>query len=92
MLKATIRLVEHRAIEAEGDSLEVVHAELEAHRPEGFDLVHAPVAMGKSGGQITAMGTYHRRDTTQEISAATMDELRALIPEGWMMLHVQTVA
>ncbi len=92
MLRATIRLVETVELEASGESLEEVHAQLEANRPEGFDLVKAPVKMGKTGGVITATGTYQRRDQRQEIEAPTMAELNALVPDGWMMLHVQTIA
>ena len=91
MLKALIRLTESQEIDASGESLEEVHALLEEHRPEGFDLIKAPVAMSKSGGQITAVGTYHRRDTLQEITAPTMAELEAAVPDGWVILHVQTV-
>ncbi|GAA1323219.1 hypothetical protein ACFSWE_15610 [Leucobacter albus] len=91
MLRATIRLIETVELEASGESLEEVHAQLEVNRPEGFDLVKAPVKMGKTGGVITATGTYHRRDMLQEIEAPTMPELQAAVPEGWMMLHVQTV-
>ncbi|GAA1579108.1 hypothetical protein ACIFOC_00428 [Leucobacter aridicollis] len=91
MLRATIRLVETVELEASGASLEEVHAQLEANRPEGFDLVKAPVKMGKTGGVITAAGTYQRRDQTQVVEAATMPELNAKVPDGWQMLHVQTI-
>lgn len=92
MLRATIRLVETVELEVAGQSLEEVHAQLASSCPPGFDLAKAPVRMGKTGGQISALGTYHRRDTSQEITAATMSELSALVPEGWTMLHVQTIA
>ncbi|UTX53276.1 hypothetical protein [Leucobacter aridicollis] len=91
MLRATIRQVEVREVEVAGESLEEVHSQLAEQRPDGFELVKAPVKMTATGGTITAVGTYHRRDKTQEISAATRDELAALVPEGWTMLHVQTV-
>ena len=91
MLRATIRLIETIELEVAGTSLEEVHAQLTDRCPPGFDLVKAPVRMGKTGGQISALGTYHRRDTHQEITAASVEELTALVPEGWAMLHLQTV-
>jgi hypothetical protein len=59
--------------------------------PGGFELVNAPVKMTAAVGTITATGTYHRRDVTQEITAATREERATLVPEGWTMLHVQSV-
>lgn len=91
MLRATIRQVEVREVEVAGDSLEEVHAQLSDQQPGGFELVNAPVKMTAAGGTITATGTYHRRDVPQEITAATREELAALVPEGWIMLHVQSV-
>lgn len=91
MLRATIRQVEVREVEVAGNSLEEVHSQLSDQQPAGFELVKAPVKMTATGGTITATGTYHRRDVTQEITAATREELAALVPEGWTMLHVQSV-
>lgn len=76
MLRATIRQVEAREVEAAGDSLEGVHSQLSDQQPEGFELVKAPVKMTAAGGTITA---------------ATREELAELVPEGWIMLHVRTV-
>lgn len=92
MLRATIRLTETIEIDVVGTSLEEVHELLSSQCPPGFDLVKAPVRMGKTGGEISALGTYHRRDTSQEITAPSMHELAALVPDGWTMLHVQSIA
>lgn len=91
MLRASLRLIEKYETTVGGDSLESIHAQLAAACPEGFDLVEAPVKMGKTGGQISALGTYMRRDKTQQIEAATLPELEALVPEGWQILHVVRV-
>lgn len=88
MLRASIRLIEKQEISVEGDSLESIHDQLTKACPDGFTLVEAPVKMGKTGGQITALGTYMRRDTTRDIEAATRAELAAQVPEGWQMLYV----
>lgn len=88
MLRASIRLIEKQEISVEGDSLESIHDQLAKACPDGFTLVEAPVKMGKTGGQITALGTYMRRDTTRDIEAATRAELAAQVPEGWQMLYV----
>jgi len=88
MLRATIRLEEELQVDVQGESLESIHEQLAAARPEGFDLTLAPVAMAKASTLISARGTFVRRDTTREIQAETMDELRAQVPEGWRLLHV----
>lgn len=48
------------SLKRRGESFEEVHAQLEANRTEGFDLVKAPVKTGKAGGMITTMGAYSR--------------------------------
>lgn len=88
MLRASLRLIERHEAPAEGESVEAIHADLAAKCPEGFDLIEAPVKMGKTGGTITATGVYMRRDTTREIEAPTRAELAAQVPEGWQMLYV----
>lgn len=88
MLRATIRLEEQLQVEAQGESLESVHEQLAAARPDGFDLTLAPVSMAKGSTMISATGTFTRRDTTSEITGESMDELRAQVPEGWRLLHV----
>ncbi|MBL3686792.1 hypothetical protein D3248_07490 [Leucobacter zeae] len=88
MLRATIRLDEQLQVDVEGESLESIHEQLLAARPEGFDLTLAPVAMAKASTLISATGTFVRRDTTREIEAESMEALRAQVPEGWRLLHV----
>ena len=88
MLRATIRSTETRTTEVEGEGVEEIHALLDAQRPEGFELIIAPVTMSKASKTITATGTYERRDGVQMIEGETMDDLRSQVPEGWRMLHV----
>lgn len=88
MLRASLRLIERHEAPAEGESVEAIHADLAAKCPPGFELVEALMKMGKTGGMITTTGIYMRRDQTQQIEAATLPELEALVPEGWQILHV----
>lgn len=88
MLVARIRQVETRTVDVRGESLDEIHDQLAAQRPDGFELVLAPVSMAKASTEITAKGTYARRDAIQDVSGATMDEIRAQIPDGWQLLYV----
>lgn len=83
-----IRLIETQEVTVKGGGLPEIQELLEAERPEGFDLATAPVAMKSGSTELTAVGTFARRDQTQMIEADTMDGLRALVPDGWQMLYV----
>ena len=83
-----IRLIETQEVTVKGGGLPEIQELLEAERPEGFDLTKAPVAMKSGATELTAVGTFERRDQTQMIEADTMDGLRALVPDGWQMLYV----
>lgn len=89
MYYAMIRPRETRIIEVAAESLAEVQDQLEAQRPEGFDLTAAPVTMAAGKAALTAVGKYARRDGVSEIEAESMDALRAAVPEGWMMLSVR---
>lgn len=87
-MRATIRLNETLNINVEGEGLPEIQAKLEAARPDGFDLVNAPVKMNAGSTTLTAVGTFSRRDQTREIEGATMADLRAATPDGWQMLYI----
>ncbi|WP_053352237.1 hypothetical protein [Leucobacter musarum] len=89
MLHATIRQIELVQAEVTGEGLPEVQEKLAAARPEGFDLILAPVAMLKGQTAISAVGTYARRDGLREIEAETLDQLRAQVPDGWQLLNVR---
>lgn len=72
----------------QGESLDEVHEQLAARTPEGFRLIKAPVAMAKASTEISATGTYARRDTIREVETATREEALAAAPEGWQLLHI----
>ncbi|MBP1325327.1 hypothetical protein JOF28_000559 [Leucobacter exalbidus] len=88
MLHAMIRPVEEFKTEVKGEGLEEIYERLEEARPEGFDLILAPVAMAKGETAITAVGSFAKRDGLRVIEADNMVALRALLPEGWQMLNV----
>lgn len=83
-----IRLIETQEATVQGGGLPEIQELLEAERPEGFDLAVAPVAMKSGSIELTATGTFARRDQTRMIEAETMDGLRALVPDGWQLLYV----
>ncbi|WP_448238907.1 hypothetical protein [Microbacterium paulum] len=39
---------------------------------------------------MTSTATIERRDGLREIEAPTIDELRAAVPDGWLLLSVRT--
>lgn len=88
MLRATLRKLDTHTVDVKGEGLEAIQALLAEHRPDGFDLVSAPVAMLKGETAITSTGTYARRDETREVEGETMAALREQTPEGWQLLHV----
>lgn len=87
-MRAMIRLIETRQIDVTGEGLPDIHAQLAAARPDGFDLISAPVSMLKGSTAITATGTFARRDEIRMIEADTIDGLRSATPDGWQMLYV----
>lgn len=89
MLTAAIRRTETITVAVAGEGLEAIHAALGAARPEGFDLVSAPVAMKAGTTAITASGVFARRDEPEEIKAETVEQLRELLPGGYQMLSVR---
>ena len=91
MLIGLMRPVETQSFDVQGASLEEIHDNLMAHRPEGFDLISAPVVMAKRDTTINATGTFARRDQVTEIEADDLTALRAKVPEGWQLLSVREV-
>ncbi len=87
-MRAAIRRIETHQVDAVGEGLPEVQAQLAAATPPGFDLVSAPVAMKSGSTTLSAAGTYARRDDVREIEGATMAELRAATPDGWQLLYV----
>ncbi|OAN34007.1 hypothetical protein [Microbacterium sp. H83] len=90
MLAALIRPSETSTAEVVGTSLEDVMTQLQAQRPEGFDLVCSPVRMLKGEAKMQATGTFQRMDGIREIEADSMAALEAQVPEGWQMLSVRS--
>ncbi|WP_053386982.1 hypothetical protein [Leucobacter japonicus] len=90
MLIATIRKLETVTVEVAGEGLPEIQELLEQHRPEGFDLTSAPVAMLKGQTAITATGTYSKRDGLQEIEGADLADVRSKVPDGWQILNVRS--
>ena len=86
-MRAFIRKVEHRTIEVTGAGLPEIAAELEKLRPAGFDLVSSPVTMKAGSTDLSAVGTYARRDEVRELHGASRAELLEQVPEGWQMLY-----
>lgn len=72
-----------------GPSLEDVQEQLEALRPEGFELVNAPAEMIKGAALIKTTGTFERRDGLREVEAETFDGVMSLVPEGWQLLSIR---
>lgn len=72
-----------------GTSLEDVQEQLEALRPDGFELVNAPAEMIKGAALIKTTGTFERRDDVREIEADDMAALEAKVPDDWQLLSVR---
>jgi len=89
VLIGLMRPVETQTFNVEAEDLAGVQTELSAHRPEGFDLISAPVVMIKGAAVLKATGTFARRDQVQQIDADNMDALLAKVPEGWQLLNVR---
>ena len=90
MLIGLMRPVEVQSVSLEGTDLADIQSQLEAQRPEGFDLVSSPVEMIKGAAVLKAVGTFARRDQVTEIEADDMDALLAKVPDGWQLLNVRT--
>jgi hypothetical protein len=90
VLIGLMRPVESHSVAIEATGLADVQTQLEAHRPEGFDLVSAPVEMIKGAAILKVTGTFHRRDQVTEVEADDMDALHAKVPEGWQLLNVRS--
>jgi hypothetical protein len=84
-----MRPVETTSVSVEAASLEEIQAQLEAHRPAGFDLISSPVEMIKGAAVLKSTGTFARRDQVTEIEAEDLDALHAKVPEGWQLLSVR---
>lgn len=80
---------ENRSVDVEAPDLAGIQEKLEQQRPEGFDLVSAPVEMIKGAASMKATGTFQRRDGIEQIEADGMDALLAKVPEGWQLLNVR---
>jgi len=90
VLIGLIRPVETQSFEIEGSDLADVKDQFAALRPDGFDLVSAPVEMVKGAAVLKAVGTFARRDQVTEIEADDMDALTAKVPDGWQLLSVRS--
>ncbi|GAB3597077.1 hypothetical protein GCM10027408_07940 [Microbacterium tumbae] len=90
MLIGLMRPVETTSVAIEATDLADVQIQLAGHRPEGFDLISAPVEMIKGAAVLKAVGTFARRDHVTEIQADDMDALHAKVPEGWQLLNVRS--
>lgn len=91
MLIGMIRPRGSQTVDVTGPSLEDVQQQLEAIRPDGFELVNAPAEMIKGAALIKTTGTYERRDDVREIEADDMAALEAKVPDGWQLLSVRSV-
>ncbi len=90
MLVGMIRPKGTQTAEVTGTSLDDVQQQLEAQRPDGYELVNAPAEMIKGAPLIKTLGTFERRDEVTEIEADDMDALEAKVPDGWQLLSVRT--
>ncbi|WP_298040802.1 hypothetical protein [uncultured Microbacterium sp.] len=90
MLIGLMRPVEVQTFDVESADLAGVQNQLEALRPEGFDLISAPVRMIKGAPVLEATGTFARRDGIREIEGDDMDALLAQVPDGWQLLSVRS--
>ncbi|UYO97166.1 hypothetical protein OED01_00090 [Microbacterium sp. M28] len=88
MLIGLMRPVETRSVAVEAADLAGVQTQLAAQRPDGFDLVSAPVEMIKGAAILQAVGTFARRDQVTRVEAEDMAALEAKVPEGWQLLNV----
>ncbi|GAT74713.1 hypothetical protein [Microbacterium hydrocarbonoxydans] len=89
MLIGLMRPVEVQSVSVEGTDLADIQAQLEAQRPEGFDIVSSPVEMIKGAAVLKAVGTFARRDQVTEVEAEDLDALLAKVPDGWQLLNVR---
>lgn len=89
MLIGLMRPVENRSFDVEAADLAGIQEALEALRPDGFDLVSAPVEMIKGAPILKATGTFQRRDGIEQIEADDMDALQNKVPDGWRLLSVR---
>ncbi|MFF3029160.1 hypothetical protein [Microbacterium sp. NPDC057944] len=89
MLVGMIRPRGQQTTDVTGPSLEDVQQQLEALRPDGYELVNAPAEMIKGAALIKTTGTYQRRDDVREIEADDMTALEAKVPDGWQLLSVR---
>lgn len=77
--------------EVTGETLEDVQVQLEAQRPDGYELVNAPAEMVKGAALIKTTGTFERRDDVREVEADTIEGVRWLVPDGWQLLSIREV-
>lgn len=91
MLIGLIRPKEVQTFDVEAADLAGVQSELAAQRPDGFDLVSAPVKMIKGAAVLKATGIFHSRDRIEQLEAEDMDALHAKVPDGWQLLNVRKV-
>ncbi|GAT73558.1 hypothetical protein MHM582_2052 [Microbacterium sp. HM58-2] len=91
MLIGMIRPRGAQTAEVTGTSLDDVQKQLDALRPDGYELVNAPAEMIKGAPLIKTTGTFERRDDVREIEADDMPALESKVPEGWQLLSVRRV-
>lgn len=88
MLIGTIRTTETRDFELEGNSLDDLYRGTAQRLPENFEVAAVTPKMAK--GQIGLTGTaVIRRREIAEIEGTSIDDLRAKVPEGWMLVSVR---
>jgi len=89
MLIGTIRPRETRTITVQGEELDEIQELVQAQTPDGWEIVTAPVAMSKKDTILTCEATIARRDGLQEVTGATLDEIRASTPDGFQLISVR---
>jgi len=91
MLIGRIRPVETRTVEVEGDSLEALHAAVEAQLPPGWIATNVPASMPKGSQLLRSTATIARANGIQEIEADDVASLESKVPPGWQLLSVRVV-
>lgn len=90
MLIGTVRPQETRTIVVQAEELDEIQDLIAAQTPEGWEITRAPVAMSKKDTILTCEATISRRDGLQEITAADLDEIRRLTPDGFQLISVRS--
>lgn len=89
MLTATIRPVETRTLELNGESGDVIREAVTEQMPDGWVIAGTKLKLDSHTASFNATVTITRRDGLQTIEAADMDSLHALVPDGWQMMNIR---